>query len=159
MKNAIAVFLLLLSTTLKAQVQVGQMAPDISLPDTKDSTINLSSLRGKVVLVDFWASWCGPCRASNPHIVKLYNKYRSKGLEVFGVSIDSEKQLWLKAIKRDKINYTQVLDNSVGPYSAIAVKYGVEFIPATFLLNKDGTIAAMGLEGKELEEKINELLQ
>ena len=158
MKNVLAVFLLLLSTTSKAQVKEGQMAPEISLADTKDSIINLSSLKGRVVLIDFWASWCGPCRASNPRIVKLYNKYRSKGLEVLGVSIDTEKYLWIKAVKKDKINFMQVLDNGTGPNSA-SEKYGVEVIPTSFLLNKDGTIAAIDLEGKELEEKVKQLLQ
>jgi peroxiredoxin len=157
MKNTITVLLLLLCININAQVKVGQMAPDISLPDTKDSIISLSSFKGKVVLLDFWASWCGPCRASIPAVVKLYNKYKEKGFEVFGVSIDSKKNAWLKAIKHDNINYVQVNDND-GWYAKSALKYGVDAIPATFLLNKKGEIVAIDLEGKNLEAKIIELL-
>src|SRR5512141_578090 len=124
MKNAIAVFLILLSTTLKAQVKVGQMAPEISLPDSKDSIINLSSLKGKVVLIDFWASWCRPCRAAIPSVVKLYEKYKSKGLEVYGVSIDEKKNAWLKAVKQDNISYLQVNDKA-GWYAKVTLIYGV----------------------------------
>jgi peroxiredoxin len=158
MKNAITVFLLLLSATLQAQVKVGQLAPEISLPNTKDSVINLSSLKGKVVLIDFWASWCGPCRVSIPSVLKLYNKYKSKGFEVYGVSIDDKKNAWLKAIKHDNINYTQVNDKA-GWYAKVTEVYGVNEIPATFLLDKKGAVIAVNLEGKELEDKINELLQ
>ena len=158
MKNAIVVFLLLLSATVQAQVKVGQMAPEISLPDAKDKIIQLSSLKGKVVLIDFWASWCGPCRASNPAVVKLYNKYQSKGFEVYGVSIDEKKSAWIKAIKHDNINYIQVNDKG-GWYAKVTEVYGVNEIPATFLLDKKGEIVAVNLEGKELEDKVKELLQ
>ncbi len=158
MKNAIAVFLFLLSTTLQAQVKVGQQAPDISLPDTKGHIIKLSSLKGKVVLIDFWASWCMPCRASIPSVVKLYDKYKQKGFEVYGVSIDEKKNAWLKAIKQDNINYTQVNDKA-GWYAKVTEAYGVNEIPATFLIDKKGTIIAVNPEGKELEDKINELLK
>jgi peroxiredoxin len=158
MKNAIVVFLILLTTTLKAQVKVGQTAPEISLPDSKDSIINLSSLKGKVVLIDFWASWCRPCRAAIPSVVKLYDKYRSKGLEVYGISIDEKKNAWLKAVKQDNISYLQVNDKA-GWYAKVTLVYGVNEIPATFLLDKKGEIAAINLEGQLLDDKINELLQ
>ena len=124
MKSTIVtVVFILVGFITKAQVKVGQMAPEISLPGVKNSTINLSSFTGKVVLVDFWASWCGPCRASIPGVLKLYNKYKGQGFEVFGVSIDSGKRDWLKAIAHDKINYTQVNDKA-GWNSSIAEKYG-----------------------------------
>ena len=158
MKNVIVLALLLLSVTTNAQVKVGQSAPEISLPGTNGNIINLSSLKGKVVLIDFWASWCGPCRRANPSVVKLYEKYKDKGFEVFGVSIDSKKNGWLKAIEHDKIKYTQVNDKD-GWNAATAAKYGVDAIPATFLLNKEGVIVAVDAEGNDLEEKITALLK
>ena len=158
MKNVIVLALLLLSVATNAQVKVGQSAPEISLPGTNGNIINLSSLKGKVVLIDFWASWCGPCRRANPSVVKLYEKYKDKGFEVFGVSIDSKKNGWLKAIEHDKIKYTQVNDKD-GWNAATAAKYGVDAIPATFLLNKEGVIVAVDAEGNDLEEKITTLLK
>ena len=143
--------------TLTAQVAIGSMAPEITLPNTKDSVVNLSSYKGKIVLIDFWASWCAPCRAANPGVVRLYNKYKAKGFEVFGVSIDNKKQAWIKAIAQDKIKYTQVNDKG-GWYSTVAEKYGVNQIPTSFLLDKTGKIIAIDLEGKELENKLKELL-
>ncbi|MBL0357125.1 MAG: TlpA family protein disulfide reductase [Chitinophagaceae bacterium] len=157
MKNTFLLVLLFASITVKSQVKVGQMAPEISLPNTKDSMVNLSSLKGKVVLLDFWASWCGPCRTAMPGVVKLYNKFKEKGFEVFGVSIDSRKKDWVKAVKQYRIDYIQVNDN--GGWSArVTDLYGVDQIPTTFLLNKKGEIVAIDLEGKQLEDKIIELL-
>ncbi len=141
----------------QAQVQVGDGAPEIALPNVKDSIVTLSSFRGKVVLLDFWASWCGPCRAANPSVVRLYNKLKEKGFEVFGVSIDSKKANWVKAIKQDKIKYTQVNDKE-GWYSKVAAQFGVAAIPTSFLLDKTGKIVAIDAEGKELQQKVLELL-
>jgi peroxiredoxin len=157
MKNVMAVIAMLLSLHAGAQVSVGQMAPEIALPNAIDNVIKLSSLQGKVVLIDFWASWCGPCRASNPGVVKLYKKYKAQGFEVFGVSIDTKKAAWLKAIASDKITYTQVNDNG-GWRARVTDAYGVSAIPSTFLLDKTGKIIAIDLEGKQLEKRLKELL-
>ena len=157
MKTVFAVFVLLCSTFVSnAQLHPGQMAPEISLSNAKDSIVTLSSFKGKVVLIDFWASWCGPCRKSNPGVVRLYNKYHPKGFEVLGVSVDTKKDAWLKAIRQDKINYTQVINNS--SENSPATIYGIRYIPSTFLLNKKGEIVAIDLEGDDLEKQITALL-
>jgi peroxiredoxin len=152
-----SVAFILAVNALNAQLKVGDIPPEISLPNTKDSLVNLSSFKGKIVLLDFWASWCAPCRAANPGVVKLHNKYKAKGFEVFGVSIDSKKANWLKAISQDGIKYTQVND-AAGWNSTIAEKYKVEQIPTSFLLDKTGKIVAIDLEGAQLENKLKELL-
>jgi peroxiredoxin len=156
-KILFSIAILFLLSTVNAQVTIGQEAPEISLPNSKGNTISLSSLKGKIVLVDFWASWCGPCRKSNPGIVKLYNKYKAQGFEVYGVSLDESKKKWLAAVKKDKITYTQVLDNKVWDSDA-ALKYGVEAIPTNFLIDKSGKIVAIDLEGNALDEMVKSLL-
>src|ERR1700741_544627 len=101
------VLIMLLSIKNEAQVSYGKPALEIELPTLKGDSIKLSSLKGKVVLLDFWASWCGPCRASNKYLVKLYDKYKTKGFEIFSVSIDEDKKDWEKAIRKDKITWLQ----------------------------------------------------
>ena len=153
----VTVALVLAGFMVNAQVKVDQIAPEISLPGVNDSPVKLSSFKGKVVLIDFWASWCGPCRASIPSVIKLYDKYKAKGFEVLGVSIDSKKKDWLKAIAQDKITYPQVNDKA-GWYSKTTEVYGVNAIPNTFLLDKTGKIVAIDLEGEQLENKLKALL-
>jgi peroxiredoxin len=135
---------------------IGQIAPEIALPNPQGEVKKLSDLRGKVVMIDFWAAWCGPCRRENPNVVRLYNKYNSKGFEVFGVSLDRSKEDWVKAIEKDGLAWTQVSDLSYFNSEA-ARTYGIEAIPATILLDKDGKIIARNLRGQALEDKLAEL--
>ena len=157
-KYLLIVFVLFVSSQVKAQIRQGYDAPDIVLPTVDGDTIRLSSLKGKVVLLDFWASWCGPCRTSNKQLVKLYPKYKAKGFEIFGVSIDAGRNNWLKAIRKDKINWLQV--NDPGDWSAkIVAQWGLYGIPTSYLIDKNGKLIAMDLEGKELEKALKVLLE
>jgi peroxiredoxin len=159
MKRAILLMLVLTAAMItKAQPRVGQVAPEISLPNAKDSVVNLSSFRGKVVLLDFWASWCAPCRESIPSVIKLYNKYKDKGFEVVAVSIDSKRSQWLKAVKYFKMKYTSLLDPK-GWEADVIASYGIEGIPATYLLDKQGRIVAVDAEGAALESAVIRLLK
>jgi len=139
-------------------VMVGGMAPEITLTDTSGNTVPLSSLRGKYVLIDFWASWCGPCRQENPNVVRMYNKFKDKGFTIYSVSLDQAKENWLRAIRNDHLTWTHVSDLKFWQ-SAAAQLYGVNAIPATFLLDKDGKIIAKNLRGAELEQKLDEILK
>ncbi|RTQ45617.1 AhpC/TSA family protein [Hymenobacter gummosus] len=136
---------------------VGATAPDIRLTGVDGKIIPLSSLRGKYVMIDFWASWCGPCRQENPNVVKLYNAYKSKGFEIYGVSLDQDKAKWQKAIETDGLAWTQVSDLK-GWQSAAGQAYGVQSIPATVLIDPQGRIVAKNLRGEALEKKVAELL-
>ncbi len=140
-----------------AKLAVGSIAPDINLPDPSGAVVTLSSLRGKVVLVDFWASWCGPCRQENPNNVKLYNDFKSKGFEIYGVSLDKTKEAWTEAIMQDKLTWIHVSDLKYWSSEGAAL-YKVESIPATFLLDKDGKIVAKNLRGEELYTFVKKLL-
>ncbi len=136
---------------------VGQVAPEIALPNPKGDTVRLSSLRGKYVLVDFWAKWCGPCRRENPNVVKAYHQFKSKGFEVFGVSLDRTKEDWVQAIAEDGLEWTQVSDLKYFDSQA-ARTYNINAIPFSILLDKNGVIIAKNLRGAALEEKLNEVL-
>lgn len=138
-------------------VMVGGQAPEITLADTSGNTVPLSSLRGKYVLIDFWASWCGPCRQENPNVVRMYNKFKDKGFTIYSVSLDQAKENWLRAIRNDHLTWTHVSDLKYWQ-SAAAQLYGVNAIPATFLLDREGKIIAKNLRGAELEQKLEEIL-
>lgn len=138
---------------------IGQTALEIDLPNTEGVQTKLSSLRGKYVLVDFWAKWCGPCRRENPNIVQAYHKYKDKGFEVFGVSLDRTKEDWLQAIAEDGLVWTQVSDLKYFESKA-AADYNVNAIPFSILVDPQGKIIAKGLElrGPALDKKLEEVL-
>ena len=136
---------------------VGGLAADFTLNTPEGTPLSLSSLRGKIVLIDFWASWCGPCRKENPNVVRVYQKFKDKGFDIIGVSLDKEKSLWVKAIADDQLTWHHVSDLKFWQNEA-AVKYGVQSIPCAILIDKEGKIIAKNLRGDELEKKLAELL-
>lgn len=141
-----------------ALVDVGRIAPAFSMTDTTGTnTFTLASLKGKYVLIDFWASWCGPCRKENPNVVKAYNEYRNKNFEIVGVSLDDKKGSWLKAINADKLTWIHVSDLK-GWQNEAAKMYAVSAVPMNFLLDKNGKIIAKNLRSEELHKKLAELI-
>jgi len=158
-RNIFLVFILSagLSSAAKAQAKFGRPAMEIALPSANGDTLKLSSLKGKVVLLDFWASWCIPCRYANKRLVKLYARYREKGFEIFGVSLDENSNAWMRAVKKDKITWTQVID-SRGQDAKTAVDWNVYQLPTNYLIGRDGKLVAMDLEPEQLEALLKDLL-
>ncbi|MFM2266313.1 MAG: hypothetical protein RLZ77_1733 [Bacteroidota bacterium] len=140
-----------------AGVAVGSVAPDFSAPDPSGKMVSLKQCIGKVTLIDFWASWCNPCRAENPNNVALYNEFHAKGLNIIGVSLDKDGAKWKEAIAKDKLAWPQISNLKYWD-EPIRVTYGVESIPATFLLDANGTVVAKDLTGAALKAKVAELL-
>lgn len=142
---------------VRSVLAIGDMAPDIELPDPNGEMRRLSDLRGKVVLIDFWASWCAPCRRENPNVVRTYYRYRDKGFEVFSVSLDQQRDKWLQAIQSDGLVWPNHVSDLRGWSSAGGRLYGIMSIPATVLVDRDGRVLARNLRGPQLEQKLNEI--
>jgi thiol-disulfide isomerase/thioredoxin len=137
----------------------GDLAPDFTAPTPEGQQITMSKIKGKVTIIDFWASWCKPCRIENPNLVKVYNEYHDKGLEIISVALDrvNKKEFWTKAIQKDQLNWYNV-SNLKYWNDPIAKAYNVNSIPATFIIDENGVIIADRLRGADLETKIKELL-
>lgn len=147
-------------TVINAQpIKVGSTAPNFTMLNTEDKPISLSDLKGKVVLIDFWASWCGPCRAANPELVRIYNLYKNKGFTVLSVSLDKDKEAWLKAIANDKLEWPTHCSELKFWYGSVNQLYGVNSIPQTFLIDKKGQIAALNAHGADLQMALDKLLK
>jgi len=143
--------------TLKP-IELGAVAPDFTQNDVNGNPVSLSSFRGKYVLIDFWASWCGPCRQENPNVVKAYNKFKSKNFTILGVSLDKAdaKDNWIAAIKTDSLTWTQVSDLNFWN-NKVAILYAVQSIPHNFLIDPNGKIIAKDLRGSDLDAKLTEI--
>jgi thiol-disulfide isomerase/thioredoxin len=150
---------------IKTGINIGDRAPEMVFPSPGGEKIALTSLRGTLVLIDFWASWCSPCRAENPNLVRIYKQFRDKmfvngsGFTVYSVSLDRTREDWIAAIRQDGLEWESQVSDLKGWQSVPAAMYGVMFIPTNFLIDGDGVIVAKDLRGDFLENKLKELLK
>jgi peroxiredoxin len=143
LKYIVALFLMIAIVSLaNAQIKIGDTFPDIQLENNQNTTIKLNSFKGKTVLVDFWASWCAPCRLANKKLVKMYDQYKGQNFEIVGISIDTDKAKWLKAIEKDKMQHQQLIDPT-GFDTKSAVTFGVDALPSTYLFDTSGKLIAI----------------
>ena len=150
-------FVQYVASKVQTNLGPGHMAPEIAMNNPEGKELKLSDLRGNIVLIDFWASWCSPCRAENPNVVRLYNKYHSKGFEVFSVSLDRSRNEWLNAINRDGLIWSNHVSDLNGWTSSGGATYGITSIPSTVLVDREGRIIARNLRGNDLERKLREI--
>jgi thiol-disulfide isomerase/thioredoxin len=150
---------------IKTGINIGERAPELVFKSPDGENISLSSLRGKVVLIDFWASWCSPCRMEHPHLINTYRHFKDKlflngkGFTIYGVSLDKTREAWVSAIKNDGLEWETQVSDLKGTQSVPAAMYGVMGIPMNFLIDGDGIIVAKGLRGEYLDNKLKELLK
>jgi peroxiredoxin len=135
---------------------VGKVIPDFQQADPNGKMVSIQSFRGQYVLIDFWASWCGPCRQENPNVVKAYNRFKDKGFTVLGISLDKSKEPWLEAVRKDKLTWTQVSDLKFWS-NAVAQQFGINSIPQNFLIDPNGIVIDKNLRGAALEDRLEQL--
>ncbi|MEN8928008.1 MAG: TlpA disulfide reductase family protein [Flavobacteriales bacterium] len=149
----------------KVGTDIGDLAPELKFKSPKGKTYKLSSLKGKYVLIDFWASWCGPCRKENPNLVSAYNKYKSatfkkgKGFEIFSVSLDNNDAKWINAIEKDNLSWKYHVSDLSGWYSEAVKIYGIKSVPQSFLVNPKGKIVAKNLRGMKLHTTLDKYVK
>ena len=148
----------ILNVSAHPTLKVGDKAPDFTVTNTEGNPINLYSLKGKIILLDFWASWCGPCRMANKELIKMYKEYKDNGFEVFSVSLDSDKNAWIKAIEKDKLEWPNHGSDLKDWESAPAQLYGITALPTTFLIDENGIIIAQDYDLKQVQLTLNEYL-
>ncbi len=150
MKKTILLFSLLISiSTATAQMKIGDSLPDLELNNNNELTINLASLKGKTVLIDFWASWCAPCRIANKKLAPLYNDYKDENFEIVGISLDTDKTKWINAIQKDKLAYEQLIDAKRFDAKS-ALLFGVEELPNSYLFDTSGILVAINPTVEEI---------